>query len=59
VVGIALLMSGFGFAILTIFGALGNRDIGKPVPTREAPAVTTTPLPTVYPGLRPVCGGCR
>jgi len=46
VVGIALLLSGLGFAILTIFGALGNRSAEKPVPT-VAPKATSTPLPSV------------
>ena len=47
VVGIALLLSGLGFAILTIFGALGNRNAEKPVPAPAASGAAGAPLPTV------------
>ena len=46
VVGIALLLSGLGFAILTIFGALGNRRAEKPVAAPVPPAVSGTAVPT-------------
>jgi hypothetical protein len=46
VVGIALLLSGFGFAILTIGGALRSREKTMPLPTPVAPKVSGTPLPT-------------
>jgi hypothetical protein len=46
VVGIALLLSGLGFAILTVFGALGHRSAARAVTKPVAPAVAPAPLPT-------------
>ncbi len=46
VVGIALLLSGFGFLILSLGGALANEfwAFKRPVAKREVSSVTTTPL---------------
>jgi hypothetical protein len=46
VVGIALLLSGIGFAVLTIFSALGNRGAARDVTKPVAPAAAQAPLPT-------------
>src|SRR2546429_9540974 len=45
VVGIALLLSGFGFAILAIGGALRSPDTALQF-LRKAPRATGTPVPT-------------
>lgn len=46
VVGIALLLSGFGFLILSLGGALANEfwAFKRPVAKKEVSSVTTTPL---------------
>jgi hypothetical protein len=47
VVGFALLLSGFGFAILAIGGALRNPDTALRFLHKKAPTTAGTPLPTV------------
>jgi len=47
VVGVALLLSGFGFAILAVGGALRNPDTAlKFFATRNAESAGSTPVPT-------------
>ena len=45
VVGVALLLSGFGFAILAVGGALRSPDTALQF-LRKAPRTTGTPVPT-------------